>query len=79
MATTAEIRQQIAAEVRAEIARQRLSQRQIAEILGMVQPAVQLRLAGTRPFRAEELVQLADALGVPVSKFVPESIVAGAA
>lgn len=72
MATTTEIREQIAAEVRAELARQRLTQRQVAQILDMKQPAVQLRLAGTRPFRAEELVKLAGALSVPVSRFVPE-------
>lgn len=79
MATTTEIREHIAAEVRAELARQRITQRQVADILEMVQPAVQLRLSGARPFRAEELVKLAGALGVPVSRFVPESAPVGAA
>lgn len=71
MATTVEIRQKIAAEVRAELARKRLTQREVAEILDLAQPAVQLRLVGTRPFRAEELVQLAEHLGVPVATFLP--------
>lgn len=78
MATTTEIREQIAAEVRAEIARRRLTQRQVAEILDMTQPALQLRLVGTRPFRAEELVKLADSLGIPASQFVSTTVEAAA-
>lgn len=72
MATTTEIRQRIAAEVRAEMARQRLTQRDVAKVLDLTQPAVQLRLVGTRAFRAEELVKLADALGVPAAQFLAE-------
>lgn len=78
MAKTIEIREQIAAEVRAELARRRMSQRQVADILEMVQPAVQQRLAGVRPWRAEELVKLADALGVPLSRFMPQASPVGA-
>lgn len=70
MATAAEIREQIAGEVRAELARQRITQRDLAEALDMVQPALQLRLSGQRSFRAEELVQVAGALNVPVAQFL---------
>ena len=66
-----DVRQHIAAEVRAELARQNKTQREIAEVLGLPQPSVQLRLAGKRSFRAEELAKLAESLGVPVSQFVP--------
>lgn len=76
MATTDDIRQHIAAEVRAELARQRLSQREVADILDLPQSVVQLRLVGTRPFRAEELVQLATALGVPIARFIPAEAIA---
>jgi predicted XRE-type DNA-binding protein len=64
-------REAIATEVRAEVARQQKSQRDIAAILGIPQPSVQLRLKGERPFRAEELVMLAEAFGVSVDHFVP--------
>jgi transcriptional regulator with XRE-family HTH domain len=64
-------RDAIAAEVRAEVARQQKSQREIGEILGLPQPSVQLRLKGERAFRAEELAALAAALGVPVERFFP--------
>lgn len=63
-------RQRIAAEVRAEIARQSKTQRQVAELVGMTQQALQLRLAGSRSFRAEEISKLASALGVPVDQFL---------
>lgn len=68
-ATTA--RNAIASEVRAEIARQQKTQREVAELLHMPQPSLNLRLKGERPFRAEELVVLAEALGVPVERFLP--------
>lgn len=64
-------RDAIAAEVRAEVARQQKSQREIGEILGLPQPSVQMRLKGNTPFRAEELVMLAEAFGVSVDHFVP--------
>ena len=64
-------RDKIAAEVRAELARQQKTQRDAAEILGLPQQSVQLRLAGKRSFRAEELATLAEALGVPVTRFIP--------
>lgn len=64
-------RDAIAAEVRAEIARQGKSQREIAAMIDVAQPSLQLRLKGDRPFRAEELVKLAEALGVPADRFLP--------
>jgi transcriptional regulator with XRE-family HTH domain len=69
------VRLAIAAEVRAELARQQLTQRDVAKMLGMLQPSVQKRLAGDVPFRAEELVMLAAALGVPVDRFLPVAAV----
>jgi len=64
----------IAAEVRAEVARRKYTQRDVADILGLPQPSVQLRLAGRRSFRAEELVALAEAFDVPLTRFVPSAV-----
>lgn len=70
----------IAAKVRAAVAEHAKTQREIGEILGLPQSVVQLRLKGERPFRAEELVKLADGLGVPVERFFPAAATsAGAA
>jgi transcriptional regulator with XRE-family HTH domain len=65
-------RDAIAAEVRAEIARQGKTQREVAALIDLPQPSLQLRLKGDRPFRAEELVKLAEAFGVPADRFLPE-------
>ncbi|WP_123605500.1 helix-turn-helix transcriptional regulator [Micromonospora sp. Llam0] len=59
----------IAAEVRAEMARQQKSQRDMAAALGMPQQVLQIRLVGRRSFRAEELALVAEVLGVPVTNF----------
>ena len=64
-------REAIAAKVRAAVAEQKKTQREIGEILGLPQSVIQLRLKGERPFRAEELAKLADALGEPVERFFP--------
>ncbi|MEU5939377.1 helix-turn-helix transcriptional regulator [Micromonospora sp. NPDC047548] len=68
----------IAAEVRAELARQNKTQRDLGDLLHITQPSVQLRLSGQRPFRAEELVLIADWLGVPPAQFLPEPASAAA-
>jgi predicted XRE-type DNA-binding protein len=65
------LRRAIAAEVRAELARQQKTQRDVAEWLNLPQPSVSLRLQGERSFRGEELKILADRLGVPVDSFMP--------
>lgn len=72
-------RERIAAEVRAELARQCKTQRQAAELVGMTQQALQMRLAGTRSFRAEEIALLAEKLGVPVEQFLSAPAPASAA
>lgn len=66
-----DVQERIAAEVRAELARQQVTQRAAAALIDMAFPALQMRLAGKRSFRAEELVMLAAALGVPVTRFLP--------
>lgn len=56
----------IAAEVRAWMARQRRSQRELSEFLGMGQMAVSQRLSAETPIRATEIVRIAEFLGVSV-------------
>jgi predicted XRE-type DNA-binding protein len=64
----------VAREVRAELARQRVMQRQAAEWLGISQPQFGLRLNGEIEFRPSELDRLAEGLGVPVTTFLPSPV-----
>jgi len=64
----------IAAEVRAEMARQGISQQALALRLGWLQPRVSRRLTDGEtfvPFDTQELAAVAHALGVDVSHFMP--------
>lgn len=79
---TKELASDIAAEVRAEISRQKKTQIQIAEQLGMTQPQISERMRGVTEWRISELVRLAEWLEVPLDHFVParrSETVAGAA
>lgn len=61
----------IAAEVRAEISRQKKPQREIADILGLSQQQVSERVRGDVEWRISELVRVADWLQVPITNFLP--------
>lgn len=69
----------IAAEVRAEISRQRKTQRELSEILGISQQQVSERVLGEVEWRISELVRVARWLDVPLTKFLPTVPSAGAA
>jgi transcriptional regulator with XRE-family HTH domain len=60
----------VAAEVRAEMARQRMSQVKLAELLGVAQQTISRRIVGEVPFDVTELVQIADLLKVSVTQFL---------
>jgi len=64
--------ERVAAEVRAELARQRISQTQLAERLNISQAGISRRLSGETPFEINELVAIAEFLCVPVARFLPE-------
>ena len=66
----------VAAEVRAELGRQRISQRQVGDAIGMSQAAAWRRLRGDVPFDIAELSAVAEFLGVPVTQFLPASTAA---
>jgi transcriptional regulator with XRE-family HTH domain len=63
----------VADNVRAEVARRRASQSEIAEALGLHQAGVSRRLSGRTEWTGSELATLAEVLQVPVSAFFPQS------
>lgn len=63
--------QHVAAAVRAEAARHRVSQRDIADRLGLTQAAVWRRMRGDVPFTASELVEVARLLEVAPAALLP--------
>lgn len=67
--TTAEL---TAGTVRAELARRRISGRELARALGWSLSTTARRLSGTHPFDVDELAAVADYLGVPVSTLLPQ-------
>lgn len=75
---TQSLTHRVAAEVRAEMARQRVNQREVAKILGVSQPQVSQRLRGEIAFDTEELEKLARAFQVSASQFVPDAPVSAA-
>ncbi|QLQ37951.1 helix-turn-helix domain-containing protein [Micromonospora robiginosa] len=65
------IAEHISSEVRAELARQRRPQRDIADVLGISVNQVSERIRGDVEWRVSELVAVADLLGVPLIQFLP--------
>lgn len=63
------IQEAVADEVRAELARQRLSGVRAARALGWTQNYIARRMIGAVAFDAADLVELSQLLDVPVAKF----------
>lgn len=61
----------VAAEVRAEMARQNAPQRELGRVIGLSQGAAWRRLKGDVPFDVAELALVADWLKTPLSNFLP--------
>lgn len=64
--------QRVAAEIRAELARQQMSQRRLAELLG-IDPALVSRRVSTgvgRSWTLDELERIAEILGVSVERLI---------
>lgn len=53
--------------------RQRISQQQVADLLGITQASVSRRLSGAAPFDVAEIQQVADLLGVPAAAFLQDA------
>lgn len=60
----------VADNIRAEMARGRVSQTRLAEVLGLSQTVVSKRLRGVTPWRIDEVSAIAAALGVPFADLV---------
>lgn len=58
----------LAASVRAELRAAELTQDQIGQVLNIGQAAVSKRMRGARAWRAEELVKLSEAFGIPLDR-----------
>lgn len=72
--------QRVSAEIRAELARQQMSQRRLAELLGVDPAVISRRLIGKRStFTTHELDRIAGLLGVPVDQLLFSRDLAGAA
>jgi predicted GIY-YIG superfamily endonuclease len=69
-------RRAIATEVRAEVARSGKSKQQVREFLGISRQAAWQRMVGVTSFPDDELAELAEFLGIPVSRFLPPLAVA---
>lgn len=74
--TTHQPHEAIAAEIRAEMARRKVSQVKIAALLDISQVGVSRRLRGETPLDVNELVKIADYLGVPITHLMPQDGVA---
>ncbi|AMU39207.1 hypothetical protein A3N99_02625 [Mycobacteroides abscessus] len=61
----------VAAEVRAHLARQRVTQNAAADAVGIGAASMSRRLAGEYPFTVGELFALADLLRVDIRSFFP--------
>lgn len=64
--------ERVGANVRAEMARKRLSQSALAERLNLTQQMLSRRISGQLAFRVDELHEIAAVLGVPVSDLIGE-------
>lgn len=64
----------IAEELRALLARRRVSARSISDKLGWGQMYLSRRLSGRVPFSAGELYKLAGLLGVPITSLLPPGV-----
>ena len=63
----------VAANVRAEMARRRKRQEDIAELLSLTRQGVSQRLLGRVDFRIGELQAIADYLSVPISVLLTDN------
>jgi hypothetical protein len=64
------VEQRVAAEARAQLARRRISGRQVSAMLGWTPAYVSRRLTGQIPFSLSDLEALAMALDMPISGFI---------
>lgn len=64
----------VAAEVRAHLARNRISQTTAAKAIGIAQSSMSRRLVGAQPFTVDELYGLADLFGIDPAQLVTTKV-----
>ena len=77
MRTTDTRRTRIADEIRAELARQRMSQASLSAATGITKNTLRSRLQGVRPFWVYELDNICHVLGVPLTVMIERSDLPG--
>jgi transcriptional regulator with XRE-family HTH domain len=68
---TAPIKQRVASEVRANMARQRISGSEMARRIGVSQPYLHRRISGEIPFDIDDLARVAEVLNVRIADLLP--------
>lgn len=63
------LKHHVSNEIRAELARQRLTHEWLADETGMTRTTLYRRLSGKSPFLADEIFNIANALNVDVANF----------
>jgi transcriptional regulator with XRE-family HTH domain len=71
------VRDYVAEEIRAQLARKRISAREAARRLGWHQSQIHRRMTGTQAIGVEHLHQLACLLDIPVEQFFPPRTLPG--
>lgn len=61
--------QRILANIRAEMARQRVTSLALSEALGVPRSTMASRVSGRTPYRISDLVDIARHLGIPIERF----------
>lgn len=69
MKATNATREAIAAEVRAGLARKRMTQAELADALNMGLPTLSRRLNGHQPFNTDQLIAISRVLGIAFAMF----------
>lgn len=64
---------EVAANIRAEVARRGMTQQQVADLVGEKQYWVSRRLTGAVPITTGDLIRFARALDMPAAELLPRS------
>ena len=65
-----QLTESVSTEIRAELRRQSVSQRELARRVGWAQSQLWKRLRGQVPYRSDEIERIARALEIPVDQLV---------
>lgn len=66
--------ERIASNVRAEMARRRITQTEIAKKAGIPQSGLSRRLVGSTPFTVNEIERIAEVLDIQVNELIGEAV-----